>query len=60
MLNKYGMNIMNLTPTNSDTIEINNGEVPSSLRSDSVHLNANGYTALGKMIAQKIRACGYV
>ena len=60
MLSKYGMNIMNLTPTSKDTIEMNNGEVPSSLRSDSVHLNANGYTALGKMLSQKIRACGYV
>ena len=60
MLSQYGMNILNLTPTNSDTIEMNNGEVPSSLRSDSIHLNANGYTALGKMVAQKIRACGYV
>ena len=60
MLSKYGMAIMNLTPTSSDTNEMNKGEVPSSLRSDSVHLNANGYTALGKMLAQKIRACGYV
>ena len=60
MLSKYGMNIINLTPTNSDRVAMNNGEVPSSLRSDSVHLNANGYTALGKMLAQKIRACGYV
>ena len=60
MLSKYGMDIINLTPTSSDTLEMNNGEVPSSLRSDSVHLNANGYTALGKMLAQKIRACGYV
>jgi lysophospholipase L1-like esterase len=60
MLSKYGMPIMNLTPTTSDVNEMNNGEVPSSLRSDSVHLNANGYTALGKMLAQKIRACGYV
>ena len=60
MLSKYGMNIMNLTPTSSDTIEMNKGEVPSSLRSDPIHLNANGYTALGKMLAQKIRACGYV
>ena len=60
MLSKYGMNIMNLTPTSSDTIDMNNGEVPSSLRADSIHLNANGYTALGKMLAQKIRACGYV
>ena len=60
MLNKYGMAIMNLTPTSTDTDEMRRGEVPSSLRSDSVHLNANGYTALGKMLAQKIRACGYV
>ena len=60
MLSKYGMAIMNLTPTTSDVNEMSKGEVPSSLRSDSVHLNANGYTALGKMLAQKIRACGYV
>ena len=60
MLSKYGMSIMNLTPTTSDENEMSKGEVPSSLRSDSVHLNANGYTALGKMLAQKIRACGYV
>jgi hypothetical protein len=60
MLSKYGMAIINHTPTSSDANEMNNGEVPSSLRSDSVHLNANGYTALGKMLAQKIRACGYV
>ena len=60
MLSKYGMAIMNLTPTTSDANEMSKGEVPSSLRSDSVHLNANGYTALGKMLAQKIRACGYV
>ena len=60
MLSKYGMSMMNLTPTTSDVNEMSKGEVPSSLRSDSVHLNANGYTALGKMLAQKIRACGYV
>ena len=60
MLSKYGMAILNLTPTTSDVNEMSKGEVPSSLRSDSVHLNANGYTALGKMLAQKIRACGYV
>ena len=60
MLSKYGMAIINRTPTSSDTDEMSRGEVPSSLRSDSIHLNANGYTALGKMVAQKIRACGYV
>lgn len=60
MLSKYGMAIMKLAPTSSDADEMKSGKVPSSLRSDSVHLNANGYTALGKMLAQKIRACGYV
>jgi lysophospholipase L1-like esterase len=60
MLSKYGMAIINSTPTSSDATEMKQGEVPSSLRSDSVHLNAKGYTALGKLLAQKIRACGYV
>ena len=60
MLSMYGMDILNLTPTSLDSNEMIKGEVPSSLRSDSIHLNAKGYTALGKLLAQKIRACGYV
>ena len=60
MLSKYGMDILKLTPTSADSNEMKIGEVPSSLRSDSIHLNAKGYTALGKLLAQKIRACGYV
>lgn len=60
LLSQYGCSIINLTPTASDNVEISAGEIPSSLRSDNVHLNANGYTALGKLLAMKIRANGYV
>lgn len=60
MLSKYGMELMNLTPSEQDTLAINSGSVPPSLRSDQVHLNASGYTALGKMLASHIRALGYV
>lgn len=59
MLCKYGCAIVGITPTATDLEEMKVGKVPSSLRSDSVHLNANGYRALGKMLASKIRANGY-
>lgn len=60
MLANYGMSMMGMTPTDEDTSAITNGAVPPSLRADRVHLNANGYTALGKMLAAHIRALGYV
>ena len=60
MLSQYGMNVVGLTPSSNDITAINEGSVPPSLRYDSVHLNANGYTALGKMLADKIRSLGYL
>jgi lysophospholipase L1-like esterase len=60
MLANYGMSMMGMSPTDEDASAITNGTVPPSLRIDSVHLNANGYTALGKMLATHIRALGYV
>lgn len=60
MLAKYGMTMMNMSPTEEDTVAMSNGSVPPSLRVDSVHLNSNGYTALGKMLATHIRGLGYV
>ncbi len=59
MLSKYGMTAQNLTPTAADTAAIAEGSIPPSLKSDTVHLNANGYTALGKMLAAKIQSLGY-
>ena len=62
MLVEYGLTINGLTPTEQDTTDIAAGKVPESLRNDddNVHLNAYGYTALGKMLADKIRSLGYV
>jgi lysophospholipase L1-like esterase len=60
MLVDYGLTLMNITPTTQDETDIADGRIPSSLRSDSVHLNANGYTAVGKFLADKIRSLGYV
>ena len=59
MVSKYGMTVQNLTPTTADTAAIAEGSVPPSLKSDEVHLNADGYTALGKMLATKIQSLGY-
>lgn len=60
MLSKYGLSMCGITPTSEDETAIANGSVPPSLRIDSVHLNANGYTALGKMLASHIKSLGYV
>ena len=59
MLVAYGLDIAGITPTAQDTTDIAAGTVPTSLRNDSTHLNANGYTALGTMLASKIVGLGY-
>lgn len=60
MLVDNGLTLMGITPTAQDLTDISNGTIPTSLRSDSVHLNADGYTAVGKFLADKIRSLGYV
>lgn len=59
LLVEQGLTIAGITPTAQDNADIENGIVPTSLRSDDVHLNASGYTALGKLVADKIRSLGY-
>lgn len=59
LLVENGLAITGTTATTQDNTDISNGTVPTSLRSDSVHLNAKGYTAVGKMLAQKIRSLGF-
>lgn len=56
---KYGLNMSGITPTTQDNIDIQNGNIPISLRSDGVHLNANGYTVIGKLLADRIKSLGY-
>lgn len=60
LLVDYGLTINGLTATSQDETDIAVGTVPTSLRSDGVHMNAYGYTAIGKMLADKIRSLGYV
>lgn len=59
MLVNSGLDTEGITPTAQDTSDIANGTVPTSLRSDAIHLNADGYTALGKMLAAHIVGLGY-
>ena len=59
LVSQYGMTIMGLTPTSADETAIASGEIPPSLRYDTVHLNENGYRAWGKFIAMRIRTLGF-
>lgn len=59
MLVKYGLDIAGITPTTQDNSDIAVGLVPTSLRSDHIHLNAAGYTALGTILASYIVGLGY-
>lgn len=59
MLVENGLATVNITPTTQDNTDIANGTVPSSLRTDETHLNANGYTALGTLLASFIQGLSF-
>lgn len=59
LLVNYGMTINGLEPTEQDNADIAVGTVPTSLRNDGIHMNAYGYTAIGTLVAEKIKALGY-
>lgn len=50
----------NITPTEQDLADINNGLCPTSLRFDNVHLNATGYTLLAKQILNRFKYLGII
>lgn len=50
----------NITPTEQDLADINNGLCPTSLRYDNVHLNATGYTLLAKQILNRFKYLGVI
>lgn len=50
----------NITPTEQDLADINNGKCPTSLRHDQVHLNATGYTLLAKQILNRFKYLGII
>ena len=49
----YGLADAGITPTTQDTTDIANGEIPLSLRSDSVHLNDFGYPIVAQQAYKK-------
>lgn len=50
----------NITPTEQDLADINNGLCPTSLRYDNAHLNATGYTLLAKQILNRFKYLGVI
>ena len=56
----YGLADAGITPTAQDTTDMSNGVVPESLRSDTIHWNAAGYTILGQQCNARMRELGWV
>ena len=59
-LSKYGLSIVGITPTSQDIERMEAEKVPTSLFSDSVHLNAKGYTAWATIIYWHLKGMGLV
>ena len=56
-LSQYGVYLANLTPTSQDISDMTAGDVPTSLMStDGLHLNDNGYLAMGKIVANFLQS----
>ena len=49
-----------ISPTEQDKTDIENGEIPTSLRSDDVHFNNYGYTIVGTQVYNKLITLGYI
>lgn len=56
----YGLADAGITPTAQDTTDISNGTIPTSLRSDETHLNADGYTVVGNYLYKLINENGWL
>lgn len=57
---KYGLSMANITPTDNDIAAINNGSIPPSLLTDSVHFNDAGYEVIGTLVANKLVSLGFM
>ena len=57
---KNGLKDANIKATDEDLEDIENGEIPSSLRSDDIHGNSSFYTILGEQVYKKLIDLGYI
>jgi lysophospholipase L1-like esterase len=55
----YGLVDAGITPTSQDLTDIAADVIPSSLRSDSTHFTAAGYTLVANFVSRAIRAKGW-
>lgn len=51
--------VLGIEPTAEDVEKINGGLMPPSLLSDETHFNANGYKAIGILLAKHIKSLNY-
>jgi lysophospholipase L1-like esterase len=56
---QYGLQDESITPTSQDTTDIINGEIPSSLRVDAIHMNKNGYHIVANQVYKRGQLLGY-
>jgi len=56
---QYGLQDESLTPTSQDETDIANGEIPTSLRADAIHLNKNGYHIVANQVCKRGQLLGY-
>jgi hypothetical protein len=55
----YGLSDAGVTPTSQDIADIAAGIVPSSLRSDALHLNTSGYIIVAALVKLRLKELGW-
>lgn len=55
-----GLRRAGITATAQDLTDLSNDTVPTSLRTDGIHLNAQGYTVLAEILKEEITRRGWV
>lgn len=56
----YGLEDAGITATSQDLTQIAQGQIPQSLRNDSVHWTAAGYEVLAKVVYRKLNQLGWI
>lgn len=54
-----GLKESEITPVDQDNTDIENGEIPSSLRVDEIHFNTKGYALIAKYVYELGKTLGY-
>ena len=58
-LRNYALNDLNISETSQDAIDKSNGDIPSSLRTDSVHLTSGANEVVANQVYNKGKELGY-